>query len=220
MSLANIITSVGSLSKHRIEALSDGVFSIAMTLLVLDLHVPTPADVASAGGLARALAGFWPKFLTYGISFGLLGVYWVGHHVTFHFIKRTDRTLLWINILFLMCIAFIPFSTALLSQYRNEQSALAVYGGSLIVTGLSLYAHWTYATRGNRLVDHDLPPGVVADGTRRILVAPAVYLVSIAVSFASPTVSLMAFVLVPILYVFQGQIERCWGSLGGGSQAK
>jgi uncharacterized membrane protein len=84
-----IDTTIGAagLAKSRIEALSDGVFSIAMTLLVLDVRVPAPSEVAAAGGLAPALLGLWPRLLTYALSFGLLGVYWVGHHVTFHFIS-------------------------------------------------------------------------------------------------------------------------------------
>jgi uncharacterized membrane protein len=220
MRVDRLITATGYLGKGRIEALSDGVFAIAMTLLVLDLHVPTPAAVASAGGVAPALAGLWPAFLTYGVSFALLGVYWVGHHVTFHFIRQTDRNLLWINILFLMCIAFVPFSTALLAQYRNEQSVQAVYGCSVIATGLALWAHWRYATGGRRLVDPDLAPGVVADGTRRILLAPAAYLLSIGVSFVSPGASLLVFVLVPALYIFQAQIEYVWLSVRGGDKAK
>ena len=193
----SIDTTIGAagLVKSRIEALSDGVF------LSAGASPPTPSEVAAAGGLAPALLALWSRFLTYALSFGLLGVYWVGHHVTFHFIRRTDRTLLWINIAFLLCVASMPFTTALVAQYHQDPTALAAYGGALILTGLALESHWWYATSGHRLVDRDLDPRVITYGSRRILFAPATYLVSIVIAFLSPTASLLIFVIVPILYI-------------------
>jgi len=219
MSIDTTIRPAG-LAKSRIEALSDGVFSIAMTLLVLDVRVPAPSEVAAAGGLAPALLGLWPRLLTYALSFGLLGVYWVGHHVTFHFIKRTNRTLLWINIAFLLCVASMPFTTALVAQYHQDPTALAAYGGALILTGLALESHWWYATSGHRLVDRDLDPRVITYGSRRILFAPAMYLTSIVVAFLSPAASLLIFVIVPILYIVPEQSGWLFSPPASGREAR
>src|ERR1700737_1299223 len=107
------------LSRNRIEALTDGVFAVAMTLLVLDIKVPELPQPMATDELLRQLLALWPKFLSYVISFVILGVYWVGHHVQLSFIRRADRPLLWINILFLLWVALVPFSTALLGEYAK-----------------------------------------------------------------------------------------------------
>jgi uncharacterized membrane protein len=109
------------LSKTRIEALTDGIFAIAMTLMVFDIKLPVGPQT-TPWSLRSELIGLWPRFLAYAISFIMLGVYWVGHHNQYHYIRRTDRGFLWINIFFLMGVSLIPFSTGLLGQYpRNTR---------------------------------------------------------------------------------------------------
>ena len=201
-------TSLG-LSKARIEALTDGVFAVAMTLLVLDIKVPI-VEQAVSEGLPHSLLALWPRFLSYAISFIMLGIYWVGHHNQFHMIRRTDRALLWINILFMMGVSLLPFSTALLSQYANEPSAIIVYGVNLIIVGLVLFWHWRHATFGHRLVDDDLDPSIVSLAARRILVGPALFLIAIGVSYFSVWASLAIYILTPLFYVFPGSIDRQW----------
>src|SRR5262249_58864256 len=102
--------------------------------------------------LPLKLLSLWPKFLSYTISFVILGVYWVGHHVQLSFIRRADRPLLWINIFFLLWVALVPFSTALLSEYAKTRLAIAIYGANLIAIGLTLALHWWYATTESRHV--------------------------------------------------------------------
>jgi uncharacterized membrane protein len=196
------------LSTQRIEALSDGVFAIAITLLVLNFHIPNipPSQIASK--LPGSLTGQWPQLLSYVLTFLVVGVYWVGHHNQFHYIRRADRTLLWINILFLMCVAFVPFSAGLLGPYGRQAIAVQIYGANLIATGLVLYLHWWYATRGARLLDRPLDRHVVRDASRRILVAPLAYLLAIALSFLSPEASLVVYALVPWYYLLPGHIDR------------
>ena len=103
------------LGRNRIEALTDGVFAVAMTLLVLDIKVPELEQPLATAELPLKLLSLWPKFLSYTISFVILGAYWVGHHVQLSFIRRADRPLLWINVFFLLWVALVPFSTALLT---------------------------------------------------------------------------------------------------------
>src|SRR5919205_1666007 len=118
----------------RIETLVDGVFAIAMTLLIFDIRVPLPESV-ELSSLPAELAKLAPNLVGYVLSFVLLGVFWVGHHNQYVFIKRADRALLWLNILYLMTIAFIPFSAGLLSRYQREQLAVVIYGLNLIACG-------------------------------------------------------------------------------------
>jgi uncharacterized membrane protein len=195
------------LPKSRIEALSDGIFAVAMTLLVLDIRVPSVTDSVQ---LPRALLALWPRCLTYAITFLMLGIYWVGQHNQFHLIRRTDRTLLWINICFLMTICFVPFSTALLSGYPRERLALSVYGGNLIAVGLILSAHWAYATHRGRLVDPDLDGHLVRAAHRRILIGPAVFALAIGAGYFSAALSLLLYALAPLVYLLPGRVDRHW----------
>jgi uncharacterized membrane protein len=198
------------LSRNRVEALTDGVFAVAMTLLVLDIKVPelqSPFDISQLPGRLLAL---WPKFLSYTISFVILGVYWVGHHIQLSYIRRVDRPLLWINLLFLLWVGLVPFSTALLSEYPMAQIATTVYGLNLIAIGVTLAVHWWYATVEARHVDADIDPGLVRAALLRTLMAPSVYVVAIAVSFVRPELSLFLYALVPILYILPGRIDVHW----------
>lgn len=210
MSEANEKTPTASLGTGRIEAFSDGVFGVAITLLVLNLQVPELAASAISSELVHKLGELGPKFLIYALSFGVVGIYWVAHHNTFHYIKRSDRNLLWFNILLLMCIVFIPFPTGLLGQYPQQQVAVIIYGGTLVITGLVLQLLWWYATSGYRLVDRDIDPHLVQRATRRNLTAPLIYLLAIAVSFLSVEISLIIFVIVPVIYIFPGRIDQHW----------
>ncbi len=198
------------LSTDRVETLADGIFAIAMTLLVLNLGVPNLLHGDIARELPHKLLALWPNLLSYALSFIVLGMYWVGHHNQFHFIQRADRTLLWINVFFLMAVAFIPFSAALLARYPDQQVAVVIYGASLIVVGLLLYLLWWYATLNHRLVDSDISPEAVRRGGRRVLIAPVVYLLAIASSFLSPRISIVFYILVPFLYILPSRIDRQW----------
>lgn len=198
-----------SLSTSRTEAFSDGVFAVAITLLVLSIQVPQ-LDPSKVSQLVQELGNLGPKLLIYALSFVVVGIYWVAHHNTFHYIKRTDRNLLWLNILLLMCIVFIPFPTGLLGQYPTQQISIVIYGGTLVITGLVLQLLWWYATSNYRLVDTDIDPHLVQRATRRNLMAPLIYLLAIALSFLSIQISLIVFVAVPVIYIFPGRIDQHW----------
>lgn len=195
------------MTKSRVEALTDGIFAVAMTLLILDVKVPNvlrPADLPSH------LLALWPKLLSYAVSFLVLGIYWVGHHNQFHLIRRTDRGLLWINILFMMAISFVPFSTALLSAYPAQSIALTIYGANLIAIGLILYWNWYYATDGHRLIDSDVSRQVITYAARRILIGPTAFSLAVLVSFFSAPASLLIYALGPLFYLFPGKVDRHW----------
>jgi uncharacterized membrane protein len=161
------------LDTSRTEAFSDGVFAVAITLLVLNFQVPQLAASVVSRELVPRLFELWPKLLIYVLSFVIVGIYWVGHHNTFHYIQRSDRVLLWINLLLLLCIVFIPFPTALIGQYPGQQISVVIYGRTLVMSGLVLQLLWWYATSNYRLVDRDIDPQLVQRATRRNLAAPA-----------------------------------------------
>ena len=200
----------GGLTKGRIEALTDGVFAIVLTLLILDIKVPEIPPAKVGEDLMWRLFLLWPKILGYVISFVILGVYWVGHHAVYHYIRRSDRVLLWANMFFLMAVAFVPFSAALFSAYARQPLAVRIYGYNQLGAALCLYAQWWHATRGRRLVDHDLPARVVRLASLRILTAPALYIFAIGFSTVQPIVSVLIYLLVPVFYILPGRIDRHW----------
>jgi uncharacterized membrane protein len=191
----------------RIEALADGVFAIAMTLLVLEVHVPDVAPPVTGAALWGSMVALARNLAGYGVSFVILGTLWIGLHNQFHFIRRTDRTLLWINVFFLMCVSFLPFGTALLAKYSDQPLAAVVYGGTLVLAGVFLHANWSYATRGRRLVDAGLDEQVVRRARVRIRVGLAVYGVATAVSVLSMAASLALFATMPIVYMLPGEVD-------------
>ena len=133
--------STEGLSKHRLEALGDGVFAIAMTLLVLDVKISKiPEALLSPDLLTCALLDLWPKFLGYCTSFIVLAVFWIAQVGYLHFLKRTDRWFIWLNLLFLMFVVFVPFSTSLLGDYHTLRLAVVLYGCNIMALGLTLFS--------------------------------------------------------------------------------
>src|SRR6266478_4749024 len=137
-----------TMPKGRVETLADGVFAIAMTLLAFNLQPPNVPAIGGASDLQAALLAMLPHFRTYVLSFVVIGIYWLSHHFQFHYVRHADRTLLWINILFLMFVATLPFSTAVLGRYGKYQTAIVLYSANLLLVGMTNAIHW-----------HTLPTG-------------------------------------------------------------
>ena len=188
----------------RIEALADGVFAIAMTLLVLDLKIPIGA---APNELLNSVIHLSPQFVAYVVSFMVLAVYWIGHHNQFHLIIHTDRTLLWINMFFMMSIAFLPFSTGLLASYNNEQTAVVIYGSNVIFSGLALYVHWVYASGKGKLIKEGVPERIISITKFRILIGVVFYIVTTLIAFVSTTVSLILFAALPFVYMLPSKFD-------------
>ncbi len=193
------------LSTERIEFFSDAVFAVAITLLILEIKVPHIEEGAS---LWPALWLLWPKFLAYAVSFGVIGIFWIGHHIMFHYIKRADRVLLWLNTVLLMFISSIPFVAGLIGEYRNDVTAVALYGTFLCATGIIFYILWAYAAHRRRLISATMSEDLVRLGHKAILVAPIVYAVAIIVAFVDPLISKIIYFLVPLAYLVPSPIDR------------
>ena len=153
------VTTSSGQDTGRIEAFSDGVFAIAITLLIIEIGVP---HTVGAESLSEKLVELWPSYLGYAISFLVIGIVWANHHNRFRLISRSDHVFLFLNIVFLMCVAFIPFPTALLAEYIREEAhritAVAVYSGTLAVTAVFFTTLWLYAAGNHRLVDRTIDP--------------------------------------------------------------
>ena len=209
MRLFRRITGRAGLTTTRIEAFSDGVFAIAITLLVLELAVPelTQGELMR-GELAHRLFALWPKFLSFAISFGVISIFWVGHAIMFHFIRRSDRILLWLNSLLLMCISFIPFPAALIGEYAPDRAAVMLYGVTLMVAGMLFSLTWQYASHERRLVDARVPEHIVRLARKVVWAAPVVYAVAVAAAFFAPLASIAIYILVPLAYIVPSPIDE------------
>jgi uncharacterized membrane protein len=178
---------------------SDAVFAIAITLLALDITIPKPRHVIGRE-LSSVVLAQWPDVLSFAVSFLIIGAYWMAHHRMFHYIKSYDARLLWLNLVFLMSIAFLPFPDKVLSEWGDrEQFAVVFYAGSMAVAGLLLCSVWWYATKGHRLVDPNMDPRLVSFFFSRGLTPPLIFLVSIGISFVSLRAALCSWFLMLVI---------------------
>ena len=189
------------LTTLRLETLTDGIFAIAMTLLVLNLNIPESMRQIDDGELHQLLLSQAHKFVNYILSFVLLAVFWILHHNEFHFIKRTDRTHIWINTLLLMFIVLIPFSTSLIGDFSNDWMGSFFFACNLFILGTLFYANWTYATHNNRLVNADMDPRRVLIGKRRGLVVPCLSLAAMIMSFINVSSTHYIFLAIPLILI-------------------
>ena len=192
------------ISKSRIEMLTDGLFAIVMTLLVLEIAVPQLTHSEVVGGeLPKRLIELWPVIYSYALSFIILGFFWINHHDQFYYIKRANRVFVWITIFYLMFVAFVPFSTTLLGEYTNQQISVVIYGINIALTWAAV--QWWYATRDHRLIDPDLDLTFIKIMSRRGVIGVIIYLIAAALSFVSTTLSLVLYIVIPVSPTINGK---------------
>jgi uncharacterized membrane protein len=151
----------------------------------------------------------WPLIATYVVSFLFLGIYWMGHHNQFHFMRAVDTTALWINIVFFMFVCLIPFTTRLAGNYDGQEIALTLYGANLIAISLTALAHWRYAAHAG-LLESEARGEELRRATRRLLIGVVLFAAAIAVAFVKPRWSLVVFLAVPVLHILPGPIHLDW----------
>lgn len=194
------------MTKSRVEAFSDGVFAIAITLLVLEIKVP------KAGGhsLWHDLGQLWPSFAAFAVSFFTIGIIWVNHHALFDRVERGNRTLLFVNLGLLLWVSFIPFPTALVAEHlrdgtaASQHTAAAFYAATFLCMGFAFFANSVYATRAG-LLTQTLSPDQVRALLRRNFAGQLGYAAAIALAFVSASVSLALCGLVALYYVHPGR---------------
>ena len=193
---------------QRIEAFSDGVFAIAITLLIIEIGVP---HVGGGESLATALGDLWPSYGAYVLSFVMIGIYWANHHSFFRLFVRTDHYFLMLNVLFLMAIAFLPFPTAVLGEYLDDSAqrdiAVRLYAFGLLLPAAGWLLVWLYANaRG--LVDERLAPDYIRFLTAQYLLSNALYAGALLLSFLSAWIALTIVVGLTLLYLLPPRRPR------------
>ncbi len=196
MSLYN---QIAGRSVERLSALSDGVFAVAMTLLVLDLHSPAVEAVHSERDLWLALGAIGPRVAIYAMTFVTLGIFWNGQQAQLNHLAHSDRSLSWIHIAFLFAVSLTPFSTTLLAGFTTYRVALLAYWANILLLGISLYASWVCAV-GSRLVKEDMPAHVSTAIKRRILIAQSLYAAGALLCLVNTYVSIGWIVVVQLNY--------------------
>jgi uncharacterized membrane protein len=183
----------------RLEAFSDGVFAIAATLLVLELHVPPDTT-----DLPAALLHLWPAYAAYLVSFLTIGIIWVNHHTLLEHCTRVDRRFLYLNLLLLVAVGIVPFPTALVDQYilseRGATAALVVYGLGAVLIAIAFTGVFLYATHDHRLVGDKATARRIRQEGRLFPVGLGAYTLGIALAFVAPIASLAVYALTALFY--------------------
>jgi uncharacterized membrane protein len=202
---------IGLTSSRRLEAFSDGVFAIAITLLVLDLAVP-PRTSTHRGDLGSALLDEWPAYFAYLVSFLVIGIIWVNHHTVFTKVSRVDRLTLFANLALLLVVSVIPFPTRLLAEYltagRDSHIAAAVYSATMLLMGIAYSGLWLTVTRDARLLHEQVDPAASRAAILRFGVGNVFYLATIGLSFVSAVATLAVHGVIAIYYCFDQLTDR------------
>lgn len=193
---------------ERLAALSDGIFAVAMTLLLLELHVPSKADIHNEAELWRVMAALWPQFLVYLMSFITLGIFWVGQQTQLNYFARSDRRLTWIHLAFLFGVTLLPFSTRLLAEFISYRPALLAYWVNVLFLGVMLYLSWGRVTRLG-LLKADIPAEIQMVMRWRIVSAQMLYAFGAMLCIFSTYWSIGFIILVQLNYTFGPQLKRC-----------
>jgi uncharacterized membrane protein len=187
-------------SLDRVLAISDGVFAFAITLLVLDLFVPVLLPGATSADLGQALSKEYVSFVSYLLSFFIAGVWWNAHNRNFGFIRSADSTLRWLNLMFLVWIALLPFFTKILNQYGNLQLAVVLYAFDQAGAGLFMTLSWWYSSRKHRLIDKTLKDRTIKYITLRNAIPVLSFVISMGLSFFGAIVAFASwFAMIPAL---------------------
>ncbi|MEQ1913293.1 MAG: TMEM175 family protein, partial [Vicinamibacterales bacterium] len=197
------------MKKNRVEAFTDGVFAIVITLLILDLKLP---DV-SAAELPSALRNLLPSIGAYVLSFGLIGMYWVFHHHSMTLVHEVDGVLLWLNILFLLFISFLPFPTMMMGRYPYETLPVVIYGCNLILANVNGFVMVLYLRRNPGLASASFTDVIYRTQFRMYIIVNSLYAVLVGLAFVTPAVSTAAYALVGVCLVVRSAmymgIGRC-----------
>jgi len=194
----------------RIEAFSDGVLAIAITLLAFEVKVPSPSN-SSEFSLLQELIKQWPNYLGFLVSFLFILVIWINHHRLFIAIRRSDNTLLILNGLLLMSVTIIPFATQLVATYLQSPDAKIagmVYSGLFFVISVFFNVLWRYASYKNRLFDKKTDPKLVAFISRQYVVGPVAYVVALGLASVNVPASLLLNLLLAVFFAIPNRASR------------
>lgn len=196
-----------SMHSGRLEALGDGIFGVAMTILVIELALPV-LKTETWQGFLHALQEKGSDYLCYVISFVVLGIMWFGHRMMFEYIGKTNRYFIFLGVFFYMVVCLVPFSTRFLAEYTLQWYAIMLYGINLSLCNLTLYIQWSYGIKKASLMERELPGEVRKEARKLFLLSPVVYTVAILLSFYVPVLSIVIYVLTPLLYLLPNKLDK------------
>jgi uncharacterized membrane protein len=200
---------------ERILNFSDGVFAIAITLMVLSLSVPVLTGSSAGSDLPAGLITEWPAFLGYFISFFVIGTWWIVHHRYFQYLTGFNLQLLWLNLLFLLCITLVPFLTNLIIIYHESVLAVSLYASVQSAAGCIMFIIWKYSTDHHRFVDPSINPGFVRYLSFRAIITIFSFLLSIPIALLSPTVAQVSWAIIPFFHGFLARHTAGGHQFGG-----
>ena len=198
---------ISLMSFSRFEAFSDGVFAIAITLLALEIRIEDITN-ATPEQVWNALLNLFPQIITYGTSFIVIGVIWLNHHALFHVLKRVDRVSLTINLFLLMCIAFIPCSTAILGTYQQYPLIVAFYGFSLATTGFVYNILWFYVLNRYIKGENSIQRHIIRKASIWSMGYPIAYFLTALLALVNSSLSLVLYAAISLFYLLPGVIDR------------
>lgn len=191
---------------NRIEAFSDGIFAIIVTLLVFAFKIPEMKGTQLNLELDQFLWQLLPMIISYVISFITVAIFWVNHYQFFHWIKYSDRNLLWLNNLLLMTVAFVPFPTGLLGVYPTHSPAVMLYGAVLFLASSSFTLMRLYAKYSN--LHKDLSPEKLSAALHKSFIGPSLYIIGIIIGAGAPLAAIAIYAIVPILHLFPFMLKK------------
>ncbi len=186
------------IDENRVINFSDAVFAFAATLLVLKIDLPGLSKEQLSGSFLQILHHLWPQYFANIISFLIIGYYWLNHHVIFAMLKKFDRGIVWINLVFLIFLSFLPFPVDLFGDFSDVPVVIAFYSISLALVGYLLVLIWVYASYKHRLVDPKLSSRHITYYLFRILVAPVVFTIAAPLAFVDPLLARLSWIFVLI----------------------
>jgi len=192
------------ITTSRLEALSDGVFAIAITLLIIEIKVPSHEDLKGQT-LLNYILHQWPKYFAYILSFVMIGIYWANHHYLFKLFRRTNHVFNLLNVFFLMTISFLPYPTGVLGDYiiipEHEKDAVTFYAFAIWMPAFAWLAMWLYARHKRRIIDHALTTRFLKTLTLQYILSNVLYISAFLVSLISPVASILICVGLTLLYL-------------------
>ncbi|HEX4320514.1 MAG TPA: TMEM175 family protein [Acidobacteriaceae bacterium] len=208
--MAALYNAIQGRSLERLAALSDGIFAVAMTLLVLDIHIPPAEGIHSEAELLHALAAMAPQWMAYLMSFLTLGIFWAGQQTQLNHMREGCRDLTWIHLAFLFCITLMPLTTRLLAEFITYRTALVLYWLNILLPGAMLYWSWTYVTH-HGLIKDETSAEVHGAICRRVLIAQSLYAFGALLCIVSNYLSIGFIVLVQLNYAIAPRFGKRLG---------
>lgn len=205
--MLSLHTRIAGYSLERLAALSDGIFAVAMTLLVLDLRVPLAESVHSERELTLALFSLWPKILMYAVSFLTLGLAWAAQQTEMSWVAKSDKSFAWSQILFLFCVTLLPFTTQVVSEFHQYRPAFLLYWLNIFTMGALLYRSWMHAARA-QLTKPDMPPQIPEEIRKRFYTAEGLYTFGALLCIISTYLSIAFILVVQLTYAVAPKISQ------------